>query len=379
MKTNIAIIIGIIFLLGCTKKETKTSKKESKMLVKTLSLKAQKVRDYVKKNAVIAHRGSTYWTPEETEPAYRWARNIGADYLELDLQLTKDNKLVAFHDDDLKRTTNITEIFPKRKDATIHDFTLAELRKLDVGSWFNQKNKDRANDKFVDLKILTLKDIIKIAEGNKLIKELKNDKWTGNFKYIKDSSDNGNRPGIYVETKHPKSNIEKYLAQELTELGWNINTNPKQIKTENDKIEVANTNARLILQSFSPKSILQLEKYLPNIPKCFLLWKPDMKGDLKETYIKAINFAVENNVHIIGPSIAGEPNNYEELTDIWMTDLIHQAKMNVHPYTFDTNEQLQKYSNRIDAVFTNRADLAIQFYNSKAKIDAKKTLNELNY
>ncbi len=379
MKTNIAIIIGIIFLLGCTKKEIKTSKKESKMLVKTLSLKAQKVRDYVKKNAVIAHRGSTYWTPEETEPAYRWARNIGADYLELDLQLTKDNKLVAFHDDDLKRTTNITEIFPKRKDATIHDFTLAELRKLDVGSWFNQKNKDRSNDKFVDLKILTLKDIIKIAEGNKLVKELKNDKWTGNFKYTKDPSDNGNRPGIYVETKHPKSNIEKYLAQELTELGWNINTNPKQIKTENGKIEVANTNARLILQSFSPKSILQLEKYLPNIPKCFLLWKPDMKGDLKETYIKAINFAVENNVHIIGPSIAGEPNNYEELTDIWMTDLIHQAKMSVHPYTFDTNEQLQKYTSRIDAVFTNRADLAIRFYNSKAKIDAKKTLNELNY
>ncbi len=379
MKTNIAIIIGMIFLLGCAKKETKTNKKETKMLIKTLNLKSQKVRDYVKKNVVIAHRGSTYWTPEETEPAYRWARNIGADYLELDLQLTKDNKLVAFHDDDLKRTTNITEIFPKRKDAIIHDFTLAELRKLDVGSWFNQKNKDRANDKFVNLKILTLKDIIKIAEGNKLIKELKNGKWTGNFKYTKDPSDNGNRPGIYVETKHPKSNIEKYLAQELIELGWNINTNPKQIKTENGKIEVANTNARLILQSFSPKSILQLEKYLPNIPKCFLLWKPDMKGDLKENYIKAINFAVENNVHIIGPSIAGEPNNYEELTDTWMTDLIHQAKMSVHSYTFDTNEQLQKYTNRIDAVFTNRADLAIQFYNSKAKIDAKKTLKRLGY
>lgn len=369
MNTKTILIIGIFFILGC--KERDKTQKQSKMKIKTLSKEALKVKKYIKKNIIIAHRGSTYWTPEETEPAYRWARNIGADYLELDLQLTKDNKLVAFHDDDLKRTTNIENIFPDRKNKNINDFTLSELRKLDAGSWFNKKNPNRANKKFKNLKILTLKDIIKIAEGNKLVEEIKNNKWTGTYIYKKDSSDNGNRPGIYIETKHPKSNIEKYLAKELTNLGWNINTNPKQIKVQKNKIKTANTNARVILQSFSPKSIIQLEKYLPNIPKCFLLWKPDMKGNIKETYAKAINFAIDNNVHIIGPSIAGKPNNYEELTDIWMTDLIHKANLLIHPYTFDTTEQLQKYTNRIDGVFTNRADLAIEFYNQTLNKNTK--------
>ncbi len=357
-RTNIIISLSILMTILSCENRQKTAKITKMNSIHKISEATQKVRDYVKKDIVIAHRGSTYWAPEETEQAYIWARNIGADYLEMDLQLTKDNQLVAFHDDNLQRTTNIATVFPNRVDDAISDFTLAELRKLDVGSWFNQKNPDRAKTAFEHLKILTLKDIIHIAEGKKL--QYHPEKST--FSYVDDEKDNGNRPGIYVETKHPKSNIEKYLAEELTSLGWNINTQPKEIITKKGKVGVANTNARLILQSFSPKSIQQLEKYLPNIPKCFLLWKSDMKGDLKTVYTKAINFAVENNVHIIGPSIAGAPNNYEELTAPWMVDLIHQSGMIIHPYTFDTNEQLKKYSKNVEGVFTNRADLALEFY-----------------
>ena len=58
--------------------------------VQTLSEKMAAVRDYVPLYAVIAHRGSTYWAPEETESAWRWAREMGADYLESDLQCSKD-------------------------------------------------------------------------------------------------------------------------------------------------------------------------------------------------------------------------------------------------------------------------------------------------
>lgn len=79
--------------------------------VDTLSAELQKVRDYVPQYAVIAHRGSTFWTPEETESAYRWARETGADYLEADLQVSKDGVILALHDSDLKRTTNIENVF----------------------------------------------------------------------------------------------------------------------------------------------------------------------------------------------------------------------------------------------------------------------------
>lgn len=65
-------------------------------------------------NIVIAHRGTTFWAPEETEAAMRWARNTGADYLELDLQRTKDGVLIALHDVNLRRTTNVGEVFPER-------------------------------------------------------------------------------------------------------------------------------------------------------------------------------------------------------------------------------------------------------------------------
>ena len=88
-----------------------------------------------------------------------------------------------------------------------------------------------------------------------------------------------------------------------------------------------------------------------------------MKGEIKETYTKAINFAVANNAHIIGTSIAGEPNNYQELTANWMAELIHTSDLLIHPYSFDTNIQFMEYSKRIDGVFTNRADLALEFYN----------------
>lgn len=374
-----------ILLIGCNQQKNKDSKKQN-IEVKTISESAKKVRDYLKKELVIAHRGSTYWTPEETEPAFLWARNIGADYLEFDVQLTKDSVLIAFHDNDLSRTTNVSEVFPERIKSEINEFTLKELRSLDAGSWFNTKNPERAKNSYKDLKIMTLKDVVMIAEGNRIVKkdgtpvkEIVDGTWNGKYIYEKDPNDNGNRPGIYVETKNPKPNTEKILAKEITDYDWNINSNPKQLKTQQGKVAIANTNARLVLQSFSLESIQQLEKYLPNIPKCLLLWQPEMIDDLKGNYIKAIDFAIKNNVQSIGTSITGEPNNYKELTAPWMAKMIHDAEMVIHPYTFDTNNQLNQYKNRIEGVFTNRADLSLEFYNRKSTKSSQEILIELGY
>lgn len=388
MKSILKYIILSILLIGCNLQKNRESEKQDfeAEKVKTISESAKKVRDYIKKDIVIAHRGSTYWTPEETEPAFLWARNIGADYLEFDVQLTKDSVLIAFHDNDLSRTTNVSEVFPERVKSEINEFTLKELRRLDAGSWFNKAFPKRAKESYKDLKIMTLKDIMMIAEGNRIlkkegkpVKELIDGNWNGKYLYEIDPADNDNRPGIYIETKNPKPNTEKILAKEITAFGWNINSNPKQIKTNNGKVVIANTNARLILQSFSPESIIKLEHYLPNVPKCFLLWKPDMKGKIKEVYKSAIDFAIKNNVQIIGTSITGKPNYYKELTAPWMEELIHNAGMVIHPYTFDTNKQLKAYKDRVEGVFTNRADLALAFYNRKSEISSQDILMELGY
>ena len=75
---------------------------------------------------------------------------MGADYVEQDLAVTKDGVLICLHDASLERTTNVEELFPDRgvsvslegktrKAWVANDFTLAEIKRLDAGSWFNAK------------------------------------------------------------------------------------------------------------------------------------------------------------------------------------------------------------------------------------------------
>ena len=96
----------------------------------------QTARPHVPENAVIAHRGLPYWAPEETAPSYMLARALGVDYLEADLQRTKDGVIICLHDENLKRTTDISDVFPSRRDDPANTFTLEELKTLDAGSWF---------------------------------------------------------------------------------------------------------------------------------------------------------------------------------------------------------------------------------------------------
>src|SRR5438270_9435891 len=74
---------------------------------------------------IYAHRGASGYAPENTLKAFKLAVDKGADGIECDVQLTKDNELVVIHDPILDRTTNGT--------GWVRDFTLKELRTLDAG------------------------------------------------------------------------------------------------------------------------------------------------------------------------------------------------------------------------------------------------------
>jgi glycerophosphoryl diester phosphodiesterase len=78
---------------------------------------------------VIAHRGASGTRPENTMVAFRRAQEIGAQMIELDVQLSRDGEVVVMHDWTLARTTD-----GRGRVATR---TLAELRRLDAGSWFD--------------------------------------------------------------------------------------------------------------------------------------------------------------------------------------------------------------------------------------------------
>jgi glycerophosphoryl diester phosphodiesterase len=99
---------------------------------------------------VVAHRGASAYAPENTVPAFQLGAQQGATFVELDIQLTKDGEVVCLHDPTLERTTNVEEVYPDRgrevvvkgetrRQWPLADFTLAEIRKLDAGTWFDAK------------------------------------------------------------------------------------------------------------------------------------------------------------------------------------------------------------------------------------------------
>lgn len=414
-----------ILLLGLTSCQNDTNDSTDEILadkiaVNTMSPEMAMVRDYVMPNAVIAHRGSTFWMPEETEAAFRWARNIGADYLEIDIQRTKDGVLLALHDDNLKRTTDISSVFPLKQDNYLYDLTFEELLKLDAGSWFNYANPTQARPSFVNQGISTLEDVIQIAQGKRIVRNADGTrKYTKNavtgkftFFYENDPADNGNRPGVYIESKEPWmfTGIESDIYNELDRLNWNVATKPVASNTPfflNNKVNTGNTNGKVILQTFSNQSLLNIEKvFKGKVPTCLLLWSGDAfltNSDSPENYADAINFAIDHKAHFTGPSIAGKPNNYADILKPWQAHLTHRSGLKIHAYSFDTREQMEKYfglyfgkdssgklieSPLTDAMFTNRSEITIDFYKSVGaradnitgnNISPKEVLNQLGY
>lgn len=98
---------------------------------------------------VGGHRGAAGVAPENTMAGFAVAANGGADYLELDVRLTSDGVAVIFHDDDLSRTSD--------GDGAPERLTLAQLRRLDAGSWFGAR--------FVGERIPTLDEVLAFVES----------------------------------------------------------------------------------------------------------------------------------------------------------------------------------------------------------------------
>lgn len=79
---------------------------------------------------IVAHRGASEDAPENTMRAFELAREQGADMIELDVQMSADGALVVFHDDDLRRCTDVAERFPERADEPLCAFESKELKTL---------------------------------------------------------------------------------------------------------------------------------------------------------------------------------------------------------------------------------------------------------
>jgi glycerophosphoryl diester phosphodiesterase len=102
---------------------------------------------------IIGHRGASGHAPENTLAAFKKAIALGAGFVETDLQLSRDARFVAIHDETVDRTTN--------GQGKVHDQTLAVLRKLDAGSWFGSE--------FGGERIPTLEEILEFTKKNDVV------------------------------------------------------------------------------------------------------------------------------------------------------------------------------------------------------------------
>lgn len=173
--------------------------------------------------AVIAHRGASAYAPENTLAAIDLADRMGFDWVENDVQRTKDGELVVVHDDSLARTTNVEQVFPGRSPWKIKDFTAAEIATLDAGSWFSPE--------FTHARVPTLKQYVNRVERNhqKLLLEIK-------------------KPELYP-------GIEKDTLRVLREEGW---LNRHHVKH------------RLVIQSFGADSVKAVHEQQPDLTTGFL-------------------------------------------------------------------------------------------------------------
>ena len=285
--------------------------------------------DKIPTNLVIAHRGVPYFAPEETLPAYLLARDLGADYLEADLQRTKDGIIIALHDDNLQRTTDIADIYPERASELVSSFTWDELQKLDAGSWFNKAYPELARDSYNGLNIISLEELIDLAEEGEY------------------------NPGIYLETKHPEQfpSIEADLKELLVKRNWY-------------QQHFSNGRPKVILQTFSPQSLALLHENFPDTPLGYL-WEVGAVClfEVDKPHVnECLDFAQENGAQFIGPSFTGEQNKYANLLEPWITELIHARGLKIHAYTFDTKKDIELFAPSCDGQFTNRTDLLLDYY-----------------
>jgi glycerophosphoryl diester phosphodiesterase len=243
-----------------------------------------------KKKILIAHRGASGYAPEHTLAAYQLALEQQADYVEQDLQITKDGVLVCLHDETLERTTNVEEVFPTRgKDEKgqkrwyVADFTLAEIKQLDAGAWFNEK--------FKGTRVPTFQEAIDAVRG---------------------------KAGLYPETKAPEDYAGRGLSME--KLLVDILKKNKLDKPGADK------RTPVVIQSFSPTSLRKLsEEFKLKLPLVLLIGRPQ---DAQPWLTTAGLQAAKKFATGVGPNkalIESDPK---------LVERAHAAGLTVTPWTF---------------------------------------------
>lgn len=298
---------------------------------------------------VIAHRGASGYLPEHTLPAKAMAYAQGADYLEQDLVMTRDNQLVVLHDHYLDRVTDVAERFPDRarKDGRYYaiDFNLAEIKSLKFTEGFNIKDGKQVQSypgRFPmgksDFRIHTFQEEIEFVQGL--------------------NHSTGKKIGIYPEIKAPwfhqqeGKDISSEVLRVLKEYGYTSKNDPVFLQCF-DANELKRIKTELEPKLGMDVKLVQLIAYTE--------WKEtyEKQGDTWVNYDYGWMFkpgamkSIAEYADGIGPDyhmlvIKDSTPDAVKLTD--MVKEAHENHLLVHPFTVRA-DALPTYATDVDALY----------------------------
>ncbi|MFN3455130.1 MAG: glycerophosphodiester phosphodiesterase [Pseudobdellovibrio sp.] len=311
---------------------------------------------------VIGHRGASGYRPEHTLEAYKLALDMGADYIEPDLVITKDGVLISRHENEISETTDVAIKYPDRKTTKkidgenktgwfAEDFTLKEIKTL--------RTKERLPNR--DQKFNGLYEVPTFEEIIELLKTFNNK--------------NSMTRGIYPETKHPSyfQSIGLALEEPLVKI---LN-----------KYHLNNKNSKVFIQSFELSNLKKLKK-ITSVPLILLLEIPQkspydfiLSGD-KRTYLDLVNTDTSLKELSLIVSGIGPHKAYiipilpsgQKLPPTELVKKAHTFGLKVHPYTFRNDKQylhssyennpeleyMEFFKQNVDGVFSDFPDTAIK-------------------
>ena len=247
---------------------------------------------------IVGHRGASAYEPENTIPAFELAKNLGSDYIELDIHMTKDGELVIMHDKDVKRTTE--------SKGKIKDHTLAELKELTADEKKGEKVAVSSQEEAYD--IPTLREVLEEMEGDvRFVIELKDpDEYEG---------------------------IEERLVSMMKDYGL-------LAKDENGY-------PKAVIHSFDEDALQKVHRLNKDIPLLQLISFDDGEEAVmsKEELNKLLTYAIGVGV------------SYEALNAKFVSAM-HEADIIVFGYTVDDREDAVKLQAMgVDGIHTNKPDL----------------------
>jgi glycerophosphoryl diester phosphodiesterase len=152
------VAVAVVIAMATLSPEPPESAESSDLRSATDGTRGDPVRRAPSSVLVIAHRGASAYAPHDTVAAAEEAVARGAEALEVDVRQTRDGHLVALFAPTLAPTTDVEQVYPGRAPWRVESFTLAEIRRLDAGSWFAPR--------FRGERVPTLDQIVSAVEGS---------------------------------------------------------------------------------------------------------------------------------------------------------------------------------------------------------------------